>query len=354
MSSVLVSNYIGRKDKTEPPCQGKWPFSSSSTGKGLGYLSMGVLKGRIQCWEASGPARDEFTKHIQPKLAKYLRENCDKLRESDSIINLSLFMVGRSAKQTKPTVMLVSDDKCVRKEAFRLIKEWGVLKDHPGFELGHCPLWAEYENLRQMGGGLGTDTDATGSDNMDLMMAPVEIYSIGGATKPGTRLFSPSNMDATVATAGATFHYQGRYLLLTVNHFLPGEQERAVIPPESNEKEAQDDDDSECEITGLDDEDDGHVGRDDDDYLVDVTSRGTASPKNVDTSSPDDSVIPKMSGLRILSDVPSTDSRPRDPASKPGRLKKIGEVAIASRSLDYCLILLGQLKSVFERLLAQT
>lgn len=56
-------------------------------------------------------------------------------------------MIGKSLDRTKPVVMFVSDDKQVRVQAFRMIKQSGIIKDYPGFGLGEMKLKAEFENL---------------------------------------------------------------------------------------------------------------------------------------------------------------------------------------------------------------
>jgi len=53
-------------------------------------------------------------------------DNSDKLQDSASFVDLSLFMMGKSLDRTKPVVMFVSDDKAARVEAFRLIKNSSI------------------------------------------------------------------------------------------------------------------------------------------------------------------------------------------------------------------------------------
>lgn len=111
---------------------------------------MGSLRGRIHCWEVKGKARAEFEQSIRPNLLSHVRDNSQMLDESDSVLNISLFMVGKDVERTKPTILLQSDDKRVRKEAFRLLQQSSVLKDHPDFEMDQCPLSAEFEGLQSI------------------------------------------------------------------------------------------------------------------------------------------------------------------------------------------------------------
>ncbi|KAI8954794.1 hypothetical protein F4801DRAFT_450329 [Xylaria longipes] len=55
-------------------------------------------------------------------------------------------MVGKLPEKTKPTIMVVSDDKPRRKAAFQIVKSKNILTTYPGFELGHCSVAAEFED----------------------------------------------------------------------------------------------------------------------------------------------------------------------------------------------------------------
>ena len=46
--------------------------------------------------------------------------------------------------------MFTSEDKELRKDASKVTKVSGILRDYPGFEADHFPLVAEFE-LRQIG-----------------------------------------------------------------------------------------------------------------------------------------------------------------------------------------------------------
>ncbi|KAK4451041.1 hypothetical protein QBC34DRAFT_402051 [Podospora aff. communis PSN243] len=127
------------------------PYADNSTGRHRGSLK--TRKGRMSVFEAKGPARQMFANEISAAIQKYLGDNSDKLQASATYVGWSLFMMGKSADQTKPVVMLVSDDKQARVEAFRLIKDSGIMEEYQGFDLGEMELKAEFENLRPLGSG---------------------------------------------------------------------------------------------------------------------------------------------------------------------------------------------------------
>ncbi|KAI1130747.1 hypothetical protein F5Y10DRAFT_107492 [Nemania abortiva] len=122
----------------------QWPYAETSAGR-----YRGRLEGRLECWEANGPARDIFNGELDTKIKDYIVTN---LPESDSFIEFSLFMVGRTQLRTSPTVLLVSNDKPRRKAAFEAIKTSGILEQYPGFQIAHCRLAAEFEDLQPMAG----------------------------------------------------------------------------------------------------------------------------------------------------------------------------------------------------------
>jgi hypothetical protein len=127
------------------------PYASNSTGQLRGTLRLGTQVRRVQVYEAVGEARAIFIDTLNRAIRDYLCDNYDMLQDSASFLVFSLFMVGKSPDRTKPIVMLVSDDKQVRTQAFRMIKDSAIMKDFPGFALGHMELSAEYGNLRSLG-----------------------------------------------------------------------------------------------------------------------------------------------------------------------------------------------------------
>ncbi|KAK0609746.1 hypothetical protein B0T17DRAFT_621538 [Bombardia bombarda] len=197
----------------------EWPFAQSLTGQHLGALQIGVLR-RIECWDAIGPARDDFT------------------NESDSIVNLSLFMVGRSVQKTKPTVMFVSDDKTIRKEAFKLVKE--KFKGHR--QIG------DHEDV------VNTATPATvvASTASEGPPLPVEIWSEAHESSVYSKFLYTRLQDNSMnfAAAGGVVIVDNEPMLFTVCHMVaPTASPMALLEPDID-----DDEDGECEITGLGDD----------------------------------------------------------------------------------------------------
>ncbi|KAK8044408.1 hypothetical protein PG993_004432 [Apiospora rasikravindrae] len=149
---------------------GKWPYAADSTGP-----YRGLLKQKYPCWVATGPARDRFTTEISDQLIFLLRNS---LQESSSFMTLTLFMVGKVPQKTNPTIMVVSDDKARRKEAFEKIKASRILADYPGFELGHCEVAAEHEDLRQLGTGGSPGIHISSDEQPESLLACADTFGI--------------------------------------------------------------------------------------------------------------------------------------------------------------------------------
>ncbi|KAK1753216.1 hypothetical protein QBC47DRAFT_388017 [Echria macrotheca] len=267
-------NFIRRKPKN-------LPYAANSTGRARGSLR--TRKGRMQVFEAIGPAREKFSNDISSAILNYLRDHTE--HDPASYVFLSLFMMGKSVGRTRPVVMLQSDDKSARVEAFRLINASGIMNDFAGFELGEMPLKNEFENLRPLGSQPISPASAGPDDvsrHAPLFAAPETATQVSGT------YLSPSNGDyemlevaithesgvkSSLAASGGTISYKGIHLALSVSHFLSPKPETrrgaAAAAPSVSEHS-----DIDCEITGFSDSEDG------DDDMVEVTSRGSVSPRS--------------------------------------------------------------------------
>ncbi|KAI0458443.1 hypothetical protein F5B21DRAFT_528974 [Xylaria acuta] len=92
----------------------------------------------------------------------------------------------KSPSKTKPYIMMISDDKQRRRAAFKLIRSQKFMAEHPGFELGHYSVTAEFEDLQQLGEG-HNDMRHSVSDSEDSE-EPIE----NALTTTGSQFLSPS------------------------------------------------------------------------------------------------------------------------------------------------------------------
>ncbi|KAJ8120408.1 hypothetical protein O1611_g10374 [Lasiodiplodia mahajangana] len=241
-----------------------YPYANSSTGP-----YRGLLVRKYPCWEAQGPVRDVFTKEIARKIKTCL-EQC--LPESNSFIGFSLFMVGKLPEKTKPTIMIVSDDKPRRRAAFQLVKSKNILVTYPGFELGHCSVAAEFEDLRRLGsdstsltssfGSIEdfedfqylTDEEEPGTEVLSLLSVEACAFETPDGKKP-TRLYfhtSPKSHShgSASATCGGLIQYRDEIYALTMAHAIHPTRHVPVTPELQSDSSSESDD---FEITGMDD-----------------------------------------------------------------------------------------------------
>ncbi|KAK3380851.1 hypothetical protein B0H63DRAFT_474473 [Podospora didyma] len=273
-----------RKPKT-------WPYASNSTGRLRGSLPLGSLGFRVQVYEALGDARRVYI-DLSKDVVGHLNENAGEIRSSGSCVDLSLFMVGRSPERTKPMVMIVSEDKEARIEAFRLINKSGIMKKYPGFDLGHMPLKAEFENLQPLGGSekagpalsssLPVAPSALG-DSVQEDGVELAILTAGADSRMGGRRIqgqwskcAGAQKETRSATVGGVVERNGKFYLHSVGHFLPSQNLFSVNASPATELEQ----DDEWDATGMSDFDE-HDDEDDDHILVEATSRGSQTPDSI-------------------------------------------------------------------------
>ncbi|KAJ4180532.1 hypothetical protein NW755_011629 [Fusarium falciforme] len=220
--------------------------------------------------------------------------------------------------------MFVSEDKKARKEAFKMIKDSKIMEKYPGFELGHIPLTAEFENLEFLAAG----DESLGYSDTSSIEEPPDIFWTQSSRLEGRRLcfYTKLGSDETprMATAGGVITYRGRPMLLTVNHFLEPTQTTATPSFVSSSDEDEDSGD-ECEITGLSDFDD-----EDEDRLIEITSQGSITPE-FETSDVDSSRSGNNEGS-VLSSGITTDVQ-NNTIVLQERLERLGQ-SQASKPLD--------------------
>ncbi|KAI0203965.1 hypothetical protein F4808DRAFT_394329 [Astrocystis sublimbata] len=325
-----------------------YPFASSSTGS---YC--GLLVRKYPCWDAQGPAREVFTRDIAGKIKTCL-EQC--LPESNSFVGFSLFMVGKLPEKTKPTIMIVSDDKIRRKAAFQIVKSRNILTLHPGFELGHCSVAAEFEDLKLLG------SDAESSEYRELYdkslylddefepgeevrgLLSTEVCTVGGQDweKPTRLCFHTSpnkhSHDAATATCGGLFSFGNEAFALTMAHALHPTR-CAIIGPEPNDDSSSQSDD--FEITGMDDWDDD----DEDKTLSTVTSFGSKTSSE-DSDSEESLLKPYHSNLssdvyfkgRVDTSPPVAYDDESEDVDEIDACGPIGSVVSIDESLDIAVV----------------
>ncbi|KAK5655569.1 hypothetical protein OQA88_5500 [Cercophora sp. LCS_1] len=263
-----------------------WPYAAGSTGRPRGALPLGSRS--ILVFEAVGEARDAYNNRVSKAIIGYLNANAHQLRTSGRVILLSFFMMGRSPEKTKPMVMFVSEDETARTEAFSMINKSGIMKEFPGFEIGHMDLKAESEHLQVLGSESSDSIDCastpkTGSEN-ERPEVFARIQGLIAGTRLQVSLRNGNEETLSHAVAGGVIHHEGNYYLHTVGHFLSRTDTIDAEPPDIVASSTAKDTSLPrgpigWDATGLSDFDDS--GDDEvEDELVQATSRGSATPES--------------------------------------------------------------------------
>ena len=138
------------------------PSISKTVGNYIGTI--GKLGNR--CWEAKEPLRTLFHTQIRPGIVDRLDGIFGSVSTQTSII-ITFYMIGRRANTAVPTILFVSENESNRKDARKLIKECGILKQYRGWKTAQAsvdPGWGAGAQLEQLASG--SRTSGIGSTNI--------------------------------------------------------------------------------------------------------------------------------------------------------------------------------------------
>jgi len=306
-----------------------WPYAGGSTGRPRGELPLGSR--RVLVFEAIGEARDAYNDRVSKAILEYLHQNAHQLLASGSVVVLSLFMMGKSAEKTKPMVMFVSEDETARTEAFRMVNKSGIMKEFPGFEIGHMDLGAESEHLAIPGNEPSdgpadrTSTDIIVADSLRDVFTNKKPEGLLGGIRLHAHFRKDDKERLSSAVGGGIVYHSGTYYLHAVNHFLSPADNMEPNAPSSAASPTKEVVSSSTgpiswDATGLSDFDESSDDGDGDD-LLQATSRGSATPESdlTDSQSPGSSA-----SLPLNLDGPDHVTFPDELASR------LGEVAVGA------------------------
>jgi hypothetical protein len=212
--------------------------------------------GRHKCWEAIGRVR-EISRDIYRETKNILEQHTDFLHESETMpfsITFSLYMVGRKQSSANPTLIICCGPKKPRQKAIDLIRNSGILQDHPGVLLaGADRSPAISDQIRPLG-------DLGAANSNLIYFSPPRQYSVCGRSiylieesLPITGIGASIAQKATIGgfVRLRNSQYDDLYCGLTVAHaFMQG-----LESPQSDSEinfeftEYYDEEDSEDEVT---------------------------------------------------------------------------------------------------------
>jgi hypothetical protein len=150
-----------------------WPNPEKSTGEHYKNAKLG----RQECWEAVGEARQKFEK-IASEIKTHLEKCSDRLAHP---VVWTIYMIGRTRKESAPTIMFCGRDKNARIEVKEMIKKSGIMDRYPGFRVGSCT--EEFQHYARRKRRRPTVQACSGS--------PVEVMRAIQHSPPDTRSETP-------------------------------------------------------------------------------------------------------------------------------------------------------------------
>lgn len=123
------------------PTKLSWPAMSHCQWRDP-ELSIGTpLKplGRHKCWSLKDKSQAAVLwKTLSRPIISLLEDQYEHLDAKDSELRVDMFMIGRKATSSIPTILFSCESKTPRRKAMDLVKKKGILDCHPGVQMAEC------------------------------------------------------------------------------------------------------------------------------------------------------------------------------------------------------------------------
>jgi peptide-N4-(N-acetyl-beta-glucosaminyl)asparagine amidase len=274
----------GLRNKSQQP--------ASSFGERIGLID----QASTYCWNLLGDQRIQFDQHLCPAIRRHL-ETYFESEQRGECLTVDIYLIGKSEKSAKATVLFISRCSQTRKCAQKAVKQSGLLSDYPDF---NTAVIAKDPGLAAVCASTGTSSSVinSGPQTMELLA----LQQKGKCLEPGpgnpiaeTALYDPSmplrfrgqalyiQHESGVRMATANVVQLGhRFLLQTVYHVF-------LVPAlhhDSDEAHSEPNNGFEMDIGSGEDEE-----LSDEETLVEATSSGSHSSNSSaagDSTSDDD------------------------------------------------------------------
>lgn len=99
---------------------------------------MGFL-GKYKCWKIKekSPA-DLVWKNVSKPIVSLLEDQFEHLGAKDKLLQVEIFMVGKEAANSSPTILFSCEAKTCRRKAMELVEKNSILVHHPGVLMAEC------------------------------------------------------------------------------------------------------------------------------------------------------------------------------------------------------------------------
>lgn len=216
--SELLTKHRSEKESSA------WPNPELSVGRFIKKI------GKINCWEATGPAREAFNK-VAPRIRHHLEQEVEPI---SSWVTWSIYMFGKAPKHANPTIVFCCEVSVHRKEVKDIVMGSGLLDAYPGIKTAHMPRAPDFDQLIPLAGG---SEPKSGSANAAFTSMTSLVVD-----EPGMRIFvgdsgSPATIGGIIQVADSLFY-------ATAGHVFEDAEDN------SNPQTGDDDDD--IEIDGFD------------------------------------------------------------------------------------------------------
>lgn len=268
----------GRQSKNKP----SWPAPENSTGD----IYKSVHFGGKKCWDAKGPAREQF-QLLALEIKEYLETHSDPV---PAPVTWTVYMIGATVQSSRPTLMFCSENKTSRTIVRNKVVESGILEKYPGFDTGACS-----REFQRFATDIQMNDRPPNSGDLFVFYNRLDVGS-------GMHVYMKKNeKDAypyRKARCGGIIDHDGKYFIHTVAHLFD-DCSNTMLIQNSKELEAFEfelDDDSEDDV---EDED------------IAISNRGSATPEpgvNSRSSSSDRSASSKNFVLGNISQATSVYS----------------------------------------------
>ncbi|KAJ5404357.1 hypothetical protein N7509_004228 [Penicillium cosmopolitanum] len=242
----------------------------------------GMKKGKLHCWDATGPARDAFEQVRQQIID---RLNGARIQvPSSSMIMVDVFMIGKDQARSRPYIMFSCRHRESRKAAVAAIKESNILDQcPPGMLLGDWDYPPHLINVRPLASSKvkssifinAVELDDEVTKSYRCRAYPVLDLKSGKirALRLATQNESTNHGSPCMATIGSVIKLHGKkYYLVPVHVF------NATTPDVMSEEKSLSEN-SECDIDEFDSDDESFSdGQDEADFM----SRHSASAESSD------------------------------------------------------------------------
>jgi peptide-N4-(N-acetyl-beta-glucosaminyl)asparagine amidase len=162
---------------------------ASSFGERIGLID----QASTYCWNLLGDQRIQFDQHLCPAIRRHL-ETYFESEQRGECLTVDIYLIGKSEKSAKATVLFISRCSETRKCAQKAVKQSGLLSDYPDFTTA---VIAKDPGLAAVCASTGTSLSVMNSGPQTMELLALQQNGTCLESEPGnpiaeTMLYNPS------------------------------------------------------------------------------------------------------------------------------------------------------------------